>query len=228
MKIKLLFISFLFSVTLFAQKNKFYTTAGGDGGIFSYSNASEGGRSYSNIVRFSPVFNFGTSWHYDFNKTFGMFWGWNVRNIGIITERDSIKYKRRVYSLGIPVAFKIGNLNRNSFMYAGYEISFPFLYKEKLFINDDKKSVCETWFSDKTPRVLHSVFIGTHFPNQATIKFQYYLSNFFNQQYAEKQNGIDVRPFQTANANIFFLTFGYDFDLKDVFKKNKSRLRNTD
>lgn len=82
--------------------------------ILSWGNVEATGLETANIARFTPFINFGTQLHLDFSEKSGFYTGLTVRNVGIITDlNDSVRVKQRVYTLGIPVAFKAGDMAGN-------------------------------------------------------------------------------------------------------------------
>ncbi len=194
-----------------------YFSSGGDGGIFSLGIVEMNGREIRPTLRWSPVFNFGSNFNWDFVNNAGVFLGWNVRNIGLITKdnpdsRDC--YKRRIYMLGLPLGFKLGNMKNGQFFYFGGEAGLPFNYKEKFFPDGDRKRKTKfnEWFSERTPQFTTAVFAGFHFRRSLNVKVQYFLNNFFNPDFTTTDTqGNVVRPYENYRANIFFITFGFDF-----------------
>jgi hypothetical protein len=177
--------------------------------IFSFANIDNNGNSNGNIMRWAPVFNPQTMVNIDFNKHFGLFTGLAVRNVGFIYKDPdssySVKYKYRSYNLGIPVGFKVGKMNGFMF-FGGYEIEFPFVYKEKKFVNDVKMDdKIYEWFSERVEPVQQSVMAGIQFPYGATVKFKYYFTNFLNKNYEE--NG--VKPYD-FDANVFYFSLAWN------------------
>jgi hypothetical protein len=184
-----------------------YILSGGEM-IFSFASISENA-DLDNIMRFSPVFN-AQSWRvYDYGD-FGFFHGLAIRNVGFIIEDDAsnTKVKYRTYNLGIPVGVKLAFTQRTE-MYLGYELELPFNFKQKTFINEDKEDKFNTWFSDRTPTLNHGIFVGLQFLSGTHIKFKYYLNNFFNEDYREVIDGIETRPYEGVDVNVFYfaLTF---------------------
>jgi len=185
----LISFAFLLIFTIAQAQNKVYTTSGGEI-ILSFANIDNNGNANGNIVRFSPVFNGQFYGNYDINKNFGLLFGAAIRNVGFIyqTPTDSyfngVKKKFRNYNFGIPVGVKIGKMNK-AFFFAGYEIEFPFVYKEKTFENEVKTDKFVVWFSKRTPAYYHTDFAGVQFPYGISLKFKYYLSEFFNQDFTE-------------------------------------------
>ncbi|MFB6455517.1 hypothetical protein ACE38W_09630 [Chitinophaga sp. Hz27] len=193
-----------------------YRTNGGDFGILSFANMTNNGEHVRNIPRFTAFFNVGTNFNKDFGRNFGIFTGFNIKNIGLISKpNDSLKLKQRVYTFGIPLGFKVGDLHRGTFFFfAGVEADLAFNYKEKQFVNGDKVHKFNEWFSDRTPLIMPSFFAGMRFAPSFGVKVQYYPQNFFNKDYKEtdKISGNAVYPYKNLDAKLFFVTLSYNFN----------------
>lgn len=190
-----------------------YMTWGGDGPLLSFGNIKYGGEHVRNIPRFTIFFNVGNNFNYDLGDNFGIFTGINIKNIGLITKDSSaVKLKRRVYTAGIPLGFKIGDLrNGRFFFFAGGSYDLAFNYKEKRFVNGDKVHKFNEWFSDRTALLMPSVFAGVRFSPGFGLKLQYYPNNFFNKDYKETANGVSTLPYKDVESKMFFATINYDF-----------------
>ena len=203
-------ISTLVCLTLFGitaslgQSDKRYVTTGGEW-IFSF-----GGTEESNIVRFSPVFNLQSYVHNDVSEHFGIIYGLSLRNVGFIYDEPgkAVRKKFRTYNVGVPVGFKLGDLERR-FLYAGYEVEFPFNYKEKTFQNEKKEDKFNVWFSDRTESVAHGFFVGFQLNSGMNIKFKYYLNNFHNMDFVETVDGQEVKPYENMENNVFYFSLNY-------------------
>jgi hypothetical protein len=202
-----------------AGQKAMYTTTGGEW-IFSWANAKWDGRDVSSITRFSPVFNFQTQVHRDMNDRFGFFTGLSVRNVGFIYDDpdpkshypsglnyngEQVKWKARAYTLGVPFGIKVGNMS-GQYLFAGYEIEFPFNFKFKRFDNDDKKDVQDEWFSPRTPAIYHTAFFGIQTRYGTQIKFKYYLNNFFNKGFTASDGS---QPYANFDANVFYISLSF-------------------
>lgn len=211
MKATLIFFVLLFNAILSHGQKSVYTTTGGEW-IFSWANAKSGGLDVSTITRFSPVINIQSQAHYDLNDKFGFFSGLSLRNVGFIYDDPSnpnTRYKARTYTIGIPLALKVGNMTR-TFLFGGYEIEFPFNFKEKKFVNEEKVDKSTSWFSNKTPGVYHTVFVGFQSPQGTQLKFKYYMTNFFNKDYAANDgSGGVIYPYQNFDANVFYISLSF-------------------
>jgi hypothetical protein len=199
--------------------------SGGPEIIFSIAEIDDPVRNGSNILRFSPVFNIQLNGNIDFGDNFGLFFGGAIRNVGFIyqfndTTAESnlvIKKKYRNYSFGIPVGFKVGVMNSWLF-YGGYEIEFPFAYKEKTFVNNTKTKFVE-WFTPRTPSYYNSFFVGVQFPYGFSLKFKYYFSEFFNQNYQASDGSY---PYLGLKSNVWYfsLNFGIFRNSRAYYDKN--------
>ncbi|MBS4063524.1 MAG: hypothetical protein KGZ74_03145 [Chitinophagaceae bacterium] len=193
------------------KKKKWYTTRGGDAGLVSFSNVSRNGKMLNNVPRFTAFLNTGTNFNYDLGKNVGFFTGINGKNIGIIyDDTANIRWKRRVVALGVPVGFKFGNLKKHNFFYLGGQADFAINYKQKKFVDGKKIEKNNDWFGKQTPIFMPSVFAGFQTNRKLGLKAQYFINNFFNQDYTEGT----AKPFAGMEANVFFLTLSYDFSLK--------------
>ncbi len=206
------------------KKIKPYVTTGGEL-IFSLAHLSIDHSEQGTPLRFSPVFNAQMWVHVDKNEHFGIFSGVTLRNVGFIYDLPgtNIRKKARSYNVGIPLAFKLGDMN-GTFVYAGYEAEIAFNYKEKTFEDGDKKDKFNRWFSDRMNLFQHGFFVGIQLPYDANIKFKYYVSKFYNSNFAETDaNGVVVHPYQSIDANVFY--FALSFMLR---REKMERLRHPD
>jgi len=187
------------------NKSKAYVTTGGEV-IFSFANSDGSG------VRFSPVINLQVMVNKDMSKSFGLFTGLALRNVGYITNdyinpSDNLDYKKkfRSYNVGLPVGFKVGNLEK-TFFYGGYEVELAVAYKEKTYENGDKIDKITGWFSDRQEIFQHGFLAGFEFPYGFNIKFKYYLSEFHNRDYT---NNAGIKPYGALKANIFYVSLNF-------------------
>jgi len=217
----LVLLSALLVIQCFGQKensSKAYVTTGGEL-IFSLANIEKNGNSENATVRFSPVFNLQVMLNKDVNKKFGVFTGVALRNVGYILpnykDTNNLEYKKkfRSYNLGIPVGFKLGNLDK-TFFYGGYEIEFALSYKEKTYEDGDKTDKITGWFSSRQELFQHGFFVGIQFPYATNLKFKYYLSEFHNRDYV---NNGGIKPYGALKSNIYYFSLCFflfrNFDL---------------
>ncbi len=158
------------------------------------------------IIRFSGFFHIQSQYHIDFNKHVGMFIGIGVRNVGMINKlNDSLRIKQRVYSLGIPVALKLGSFP-GFFVALGGEAELFFHYKQKTFYDDEKFKKSD-WFSDKVNLINPSVFLDITSAKGAYIRFKYYLLDFLveNKQDIDLNNSYNYRP---QTSKLFYVSIG--------------------
>jgi hypothetical protein len=194
-------------------QSKTYVTSGLEL-IFSWAEISDNNKGESADLRFAPVINIQSFFHKDFNEHFGLFSGLALRNVGYIysnyklpvtatnTVITTVEKRFRSYNLGIPIAIKLGNLNK-IFVYGGYEFELPFLYKEKKYEGGDKTEKITGWFSDRQQSFYHSVLVGIQFPYGMNLKFKYYLTEFHNQNYVANDGS---KPYSGLLSNVFYIS----------------------
>lgn len=159
------------------------------------------------ILRFAPVLNFGEQFHYNFAKSVGLYTGLSVRNIGFINDlNDTVKMKQRTYTMGVPLAIKLGDVNDGNYITLGAEAEFAFAYKQKVFVNGEKNKTVE-WFSDRTNIFLPSAFVELKAKSGVYLKFKYYLTDFLTED-NQKTNvaGVDFIP---TKSTLMYLSIGF-------------------
>lgn len=204
---------------------KNYWTSGGEI-IFSFADFKDSsGKSYTGPPRFTLFFHLNYKHNWDFSKHVGLALGIGMRNIGFITrnEQPDVKWKRRSYTLGVPVMLKLGNLKNNRFLALGAEYELLFHYKEKRFVNGDKVAKSTGWFSQKTNRFLPSVFAGIQFSRFGMIKVQYYLDDFLNTDYKETVGNSEIRPFAGYTSRMFSISWLGNSELSSYREMKKRR-----
>jgi hypothetical protein len=232
------FFFFALALNTFAQdaskeynQSKSYVSFEGEM-IFSFASFdTPEGFDVEQNMRWSPVFNMAWHYNYDVSDHFGLNLGLGFRNVGFIVKADNIdpedmdidRKKYRTYNLGIPLGFKLGRLDQEKplFLFAGYEIEFPFAYKEKQFDGGDKLRKRTDWFSDRTEGFQQAAFVGVQLPEGFSLKAKYYLTNFFDSEFSEtvRIDGADedviIKPYEDFNAQIFYFSITW-FPFQDV------------
>ncbi len=202
-----------------SQPKRFYFGNGLDMAMLSTAFFSKPGRSTQlTVPRFTTFVNLGFTVNYDFSKNFGLLTGLGLRNMGFIEKQGDSTIKKRVYALGIPLGIKIGDLRNRNFVFLGGAIDLPFNYREKAFISRGNKEKFNEWFSDRTPRIMPSVFVGYSFDPGITFKLQYYPGNFLNTDYEQIRNyngtgphlAIPEQPYAGYKVNLLLLSLGID------------------
>lgn len=225
---KFIFLIFLSGVIFFsasAQTTEIYGS-GSSEMIFSFAAIDNQGNDQGSILRWAPVLNMQGFVNFDFANTIGLFTGLGIRNVGFIYDvpNSSVRMKYRTYNLGIPIGIKIGKLDF-MFLFAGYEIEFPFHYKEKKFENEIKDKFT-VWFSDRVEPVQHSLLAGLQFPFGMDLKFKYYLTNFHNRDYVEIVDGGSRKPYEDLKTNVFYISLAWNMftNAKDYYKDAQKKM----
>ncbi|MGN6478106.1 MAG: hypothetical protein ACTHKV_12850 [Flavipsychrobacter sp.] len=209
------------------KPHKFYWSNALDAAIFSTSTYSYPGKSSQlSTLRFSYFFNFGFNFNYDFSNHVGLYTGVGIKNIGYIEQIKAVDstIKRRVYTIGVPLGIKIGNIKRRNYVMLGGGVDIPFNYKEKGFVKRGNKEKFNEWFSDRTTLLMPYVFVGGSFAPGISLKLQYYPGNFMNTDYQENMvvGGVPtmVKPYAGYNVNLVLLSLGMD-----IHYKGKSKMK---
>lgn len=130
--------------------------------------------------------------------------------------------KRRAYTVGIPIALKIGNLKKNQFVFLGGEFEIPFHYKNKIWVDDKKEYKNTEWFSKQTNPFLLSAFVGFQFKTGMNVKLKWYLTDFLNQDYKDVASGL--KPYDGLQTQMFYISFGMNlYNPKRGIKKIKKK-----
>jgi len=205
MKSSLLIPSLLLFTALYSNAQGIYTTTSGEI-IFQSSSVEKNNADINSNMRFTLFFHLGEYLHLDLNDNIGLFSGLGIRNVGLITEETDIKIKYRTYNLGIPLAIKVGSFDKNLYVFGGAEYEWMFVFKQKIFENDEKTKYVE-WFSNRTPHFIPSVFAGMQFPYGMQVKFRYYLDNYLNHNYKGSTTYSDYTSFN--KTQVWYISFSY-------------------
>jgi len=188
---------------------KAYFSTGIDGYILSTTLKQRTGESLNlSTPRFTGFVNIGVHINYDFSRHSGIYTGLGIKNIGFIEKFNNPDYtiKHRVYTIGVPLGLKLGDVRYGSYLIVGGGLDLPFNYREKAFEKRSDKQKFNEWFSDRTPAVMPYVFVGVHLRPLLAFKLQYYPANFMNRDFTV--NGI--KPYQDYDVRLIMLTLGID------------------
>jgi hypothetical protein len=216
-KICLMTLSVVLCAQLFAQnattkKNKAYTASVSEL-IFSWGSVEAKPLNPQAVLRFSTFLHLGQQIHVDFSDHVGFYSGLSLRNVGMINKlNDTVRIKQRVYTLGIPVALKFGNMNGTN-MAVGAEAEFAINYKQKVFVNDEK-SKSNVWFSDRTNIFLPSAFAEIKFKQGTYLKFKYYLTDFLSE--GKQTTNVPNLAYNPTSSQMMYIAIGMSVNNKKM------------
>lgn len=195
-----------------ATKKKVYSNSVSEL-IFSWGKVEAKPLDPQSIVRFSTFLHLGQQIHVDFNDHVGFYSGLSLRNVGLINDlNDTVKIKQRVYTLGIPVALKFGNMNGTN-VALGAEAEFAIAYKQKVFVNDEKSKMNE-WFSDRTNIFLPSAFAEIKFKQGTYLKFKYYLVDFLQED--NQKTNVPNLTYRPTSSQMMYVSIGMSINNKKM------------
>jgi hypothetical protein len=232
--INLLTILLISITATHVQGQRIYHSSGGEI-IFSGANVEFQGVDVNTNLRFTLFFHTQHHLNLDLGNNIGVFTGLGIRNVGLITEsayqevgfldidvthpdyNKNTKIKRRSYSMGFPLALKLGSFRDHFFIFGGYEWEWMFHYKQKLFIDGDKFKFSE-WNSDRVNTWIPSVFAGIQLPQGLRLKFKYYLDDFLNPDFTGIDFGEQVDYSTFGSSRIWYISAAFFIDKKQIGK----------
>ncbi|HPT14307.1 MAG TPA: hypothetical protein PK796_05910 [Bacteroidales bacterium] len=218
-----LFFSVIITITACAQVQTDWRSGGEN--IFSWGNAGDPGLKADNVVRFSAFLNQQLQYHVDFGDHAGVYTGLGIRNIGFIHQfGDTLKIKQRVYALGVPLAFKIGNMAKGLYLAFGPEIELFFHFKEKTFLHGQKFKDSE-WFSSRTDLIHPSLFAELGLGHGIYLRYRYYLTDFLRKKDVVFPGNIQI-PYNNSPSQLMYISIGTMISKKKV-KQSLPEIRNT-
>ncbi len=203
--------------------------------IFSGADVNFNGVNVNTNIRFTLFFHAQHHFNVDLTDNIGLFTGFGIRNVGLITDdlyqnvgfsdidtehpnwNKNTKVKRRSYSLGFPLAIKLGSFSKNFFLFAGGEYEWMFHYKQKLFIDDNKTKFTE-WTSDRVNPWVPSLFAGVQFPQGFRLKFKYYMDDFLNTSFTGVDFGQNVDYSQFESTGMWYVSLAFFINKKQIQK----------
>lgn len=244
MQFSMAIVLLLIGVQLFAQK-KVYTVTSGEL-LFQWANIEftddflnnqpQGTEVVGSPVRFTCWFHLGQYVHMDFNNTIGLISGGAIRNVGFTSDEridknldgavEDYKIIRRNYTLGVPLAFKIGSFKDHFYVFGGAEYELAFAFKEKYWNShsrEGEKRKQTAWFADQSKIFVPSLFAGIQMPRGIHVKFKYYMNDFLDHNYAPKTNYDMISDLtRYKETQVMYISVSWQFETKKVNNRNRS------
>lgn len=162
------------------ETKKVTLSSGMEGSLLQFAKVTSGSLRYTTIPRYSYFFNMGVDINFHLQKNIAPYTGFQIKNIGhILKLTDSTRKKERVYTIGAPLGLKLYFDDRKFTVRAGADIALAFNYKSKYFVNGEKITKSNEFFSDQASLLFASVFAGFSYSG-LTLSGNYYLTNFFH------------------------------------------------
>jgi hypothetical protein len=239
MKLIVLFVFFLVvtarasdSTQVQSRKNKvehpirsIYTATGTEL-IFSFARVSVDSFTVDNKLRFSLFPHIQQQYHFNFNKTFGIYFGISLINIGFRNEfthenqNTTFELRQRALAFGIPLAVKLGNMKNGNFIALGATAEIMTQYKYKYYYQGEKTKNT-AWFSDKVNIFNPSVFVDLRNNTGGYIRLKYYLFDFLSEKPTSYSvsGQTEIFTLTPRQSSLFYLALGSTFMKKRKPKK---------
>lgn len=202
------------------QKRAISTTSLFEAHNLQFATMSNNGVSLNVNPRYSYYFNLGVDFNVNITSRLKPFTGIYVKNIGVIVKEAETVTKHRGYYLGAPLGVKVYSKNHKNYLKLGTDFNYALNYKQKTFVDGDKKDKFNEWGSDRIVKWYPSIFAGFQYEG-LSMCLNYYYNNFFNTEYTN--NG--VRPYSGADVQMVTVSFGYHIDNKSAQRKLKQRIK---
>jgi hypothetical protein len=196
--------------------HRFYGATGAEL-IFSFADVRADSMTVTNKVRFSLFPHVQQQGHYNFSKHFGFYTGLSLINVGFKNNfqlNDTLQFelRQRSMSLGVPLALKLGNMEKGNYIALGCSAELMFHYKYKLFYQDEKIKY-KDWFSEEVNLFNPSLFVDFRNKTGGYIRFKYYLNNFLpvkNSVYLLPESMQQISVSNTQSV-MFYVSVGSTF-----------------
>lgn len=128
------------------------------------------------------------------------------------------QYSRTIYSIGLPFAFKLGNIYNFKYVHIGTEIEFPFLLTVNAWEYGGKSYSQTSWFDPGISPLLFSFTAGFQTSFGLSVKLKYCLNSLmdFDEIYDTHPSGYQFTLYPFKNSiNLLQFTIAYNlFHLK--------------
>ncbi|MBD2766477.1 hypothetical protein IC235_01060 [Hymenobacter sp. BT664] len=183
--------------------------------IFSSGEVSSYGQKLKSDGRFSAFLHLNYQSHYDYTPSFGIYSGLSLINVGFahrlpLANGDDLQLTQRSYSLGIPLAVKVGNMGKRTYLAVGASLEYMFHYRRKAFYNGERGST-SSWFPSEVRPFNSAVFAELHLSKGFYIRAKYYLSDFLrNQESLIPVPGTsEVVSFRPEKSSLGYVSIGW-------------------
>jgi hypothetical protein len=198
--------------------------------IFSSGDVSSYGQKLKNEGRFTGFFHINSQAHYDYTSAFGMYSGLSLINVGFINRLplangEDLRLIQRSYSLGVPLAFKLGNMRKRSYLALGASAEYMFHYRQRAYYNG-KKDITSNWFPNQVRPFNAAVFAELHLSKGFFIRAKYYLNDFLrDQDFSIPVPGTsDVVSFRPTQSRLSYLSIGWVLKARKKQRAKKSEV----
>ncbi|HEX8547237.1 MAG TPA: hypothetical protein VF691_09765 [Cytophagaceae bacterium] len=198
--------------------------------VYSFGELYNNGQKLEDQGRFTGAIHLNHQSHYDYTKSFGIYTGLSLINVGFIhkvplTSGDQILLKQRSYSIGIPLALKFGNMKNRTYFALGAFVEYMFHYKMKVIYHDEKIKK-SSWFPNEVNGFNPSLFAEFHFKKGFYLRFKYYMKDFLknNQTEITIPGTAETVSFRPERSSLGYISIGWVFKARKKKHATKSEI----
>ena len=137
--------------------------------------------------------------------------GLTLRNEGVIYDYGGDRFKKRAIAIGPTISF-FGKVGEGVIYSFGFGIDYNFHYKEKEFLNKERKNkevTVREWGSNRVNKLNYSLKAGIGSAKGIYVFGEYFLREFLNRDYSEVTNGVESKPYANLTVNRFNIGIGF-------------------
>lgn len=140
--------------------------------------------------------------------------GMILRNEGVIYDQGGNRYKKRALSIGPTVAI-VGLIGEGMIYSIGLGLDYNFHYKEKTFVNKERKQkevTLKEWGSNRVNKLNYSAKMSIGSSKGIFVYGEYFFREFLNRDFTESVDGEgEVKPYENLSITRFNIGIGYMF-----------------
>ena len=134
-----------------------------------------------------------------------------LRNEGVIYDYQGDRFKKRALSIGPSVSI-VGKIGEGMIYSLGLGLDYNFHYKEKTFVDKERKQkevTLREWGSNRVNKLNYSAKVGIGSSNGLYIYGEYFFREFLNRDFTETVEGVQTKPYENLSINRFNIGIGF-------------------
>lgn len=134
-----------------------------------------------------------------------------LRNEGVIFDYQGDRFKKRAISIGPSVSI-VGRIGEGMIYSIGLGLDYNFHYKEKTFVDKERKQkevTLKEWGSNRVNKINYSAKVGIGSSKGIYVYGEYFFREFLNRDFTETVEGVETKPYENLSINRFNIGIGF-------------------